>query len=97
MDNIENAMSRLCNRLMGAEQQALDTLNYTLDEMEYLARENPDRDDIRACIEEIKEKVKADESDHWARCNKWAEHFDGIAPAEKDDDESDAEPEKDGE
>lgn len=84
MENIETVMARLCNRLMGAEQQALDTLTYTLDEMEYLAEQNPDRDDIKACIDEIKQKVKADESEHWAICNRWGEHFDGIDTSSDD-------------
>ena len=85
MDNIETAMSRLCNRLMGAEQQALDTLTYTLDEMEYLAQQNPDREDIKNCIEEIKTKIKADEAVHWTIANRWSEHFDGIQTDSEDD------------
>jgi hypothetical protein len=90
MENIDVSMTRLCNRLMGAEQQALDTLTYALDEMEYQAEQHPDRDDIRNCIEEIKNKIKADEAEHWAIANRWGEHFDGIAPDESDsDDESD--------
>jgi hypothetical protein len=70
---------------MGAEQQALDTLTYTIDEMEYIAQQNPEREDIRACIEEIKEKVKADESTHWAIINYWGEHFDGITASDDDE------------
>lgn len=87
MDNIDKSMSRLCNRLMGAEQQALDTLGYSLDEMNYIAEQNPAREDIKSCIEEIKLKVKADESKHWVICNHWGEHFDGIAPKTDDNDD----------
>lgn len=82
MENTDLSMARCCNRLMSAEQQALDALSYALEEMEYLAQQHPDREDIRACIEEIKSKIKADEAKHWAICNHWGEHFDGIAPHE---------------
>lgn len=87
MDNIDKSMSRLCNRLMSAEQQALDTLCYALDEMEYIAQQNPAREDIKACIEEIKTKVKAEESKHWVRLNHWGEHFDGITVDSDDGDD----------
>lgn len=85
--NIDSRMSRLCNRLMGCAQSALDAQNYALEEMEYILNENPDRDDVRACIEEIKAKNKASESENWATANHWAEHFDGIGGEETDDTE----------
>ena len=92
MNNIDTSMARMCNRIMGATQNMLDTLTYTLDEMEYLAQQNPGREDVTACIEEVKTKIKAKESESWVICNRWSEHFDGITPTEddaekKDDDE----------
>lgn len=94
--NIDGVMSRLCNRLMSCAQSALDAQNYALEEMEYILNENPDRDDVRACIEEIKAKNKASESENWATANHWAEHFDGIGgePAEDTDDTEDTEEEE---
>ena len=86
--NIDSRMSRLCNRLMSCAQSVLDTQNFVLEEMEYILNENPDREDIRACIEEIKAKNKASESENWVTANKWSEHFDGIGgePAEDTED-----------
>lgn len=76
--SIDGAMSRLCGRLMSCAQNALDTINYVLEEMELIAGQNPDREDIQACIDEIKAKNKASESQNWATANHWSEHFDGI-------------------
>lgn len=83
--NIDNAMSRLCNRLMSCAQSALDTQQYILEEMEYLSEQNPDREDIKACVEEIKAQNKASESQNWATANSWGEHFDGISETEKEE------------
>jgi hypothetical protein len=92
MSNVDTAMSRLCNRLMGATQNMLDTLTYTLDEMEYLSQQNPGREDIESCIEEVKTKIKAQESSHWVSLNNWGEHFDGVNPEdEKESEESEKE------
>lgn len=76
--SIDGAVSRLCGRLMSTAQNALDAINYALEEMEYIAEQNPDREDIRACIEEIKKQNKGSESANWATANHWSEHFDGI-------------------
>ena len=78
MRSIDTQMSRLCGRLMSTAQNALDAINYALEEMEYIAEQNPDREDIRACIEEIKKQNKGNESANWAAANHWSEHFDGI-------------------
>ena len=53
-NNIDRYMSRLNDRLMASAQQALNDIGYALDEMECIAAEHPERDDIRACVEEIK-------------------------------------------
>lgn len=87
MRSIDSQMSRLCGRLMSTAQNALDAQNYVLEEMEYIADANPDREDIRACIDEIKKQNKASESVNWAAANHWSDHFDGVAG--KDDEASD--------
>lgn len=76
--SIDGTMSRLCGRFMSCAQNALDAQNYALEEMEYLAEQNPDREDIRACIDELKQQNKASESANWATADHWSEHFDGI-------------------
>lgn len=83
-NNIDNRMSRLCGRLMSSSQIARDQIEYILEEMEYIAEANPDREDVRACIEEIKSKNKASESVNWTVGNQWSEHFDGISATEKE-------------
>ncbi len=85
MYSIERSMARLCNRLMENAQTSLNELTYTLDEMAYNAEQNPEREDIQACMQEIKEKIKSSVSEHWAILNKWAEHFDGISEADEED------------
>lgn len=92
--NADSNMSRLCNRLMSSEQSALDTQAYALEEMEYILDQNPDREDIKSCIDEIKKKVKADENEHWIICSRWGEHFDDVAGGEDDDDAKGAEKNK---
>jgi hypothetical protein len=82
--NIDDRMSRLCGRLMSVAQNARDAQEYILEEMEYIAEANPDREDVRACIEEIKSKNKASESVNWTVGNHWSEHFDGISATEKE-------------
>jgi hypothetical protein len=86
--NPDGAMGNLCNRLMASEQEALNTQTYILEDMAVILEHNPGREDIAACIQEIKSKIKADEAQHWAIANHWGEHFDGIAPggADKDGD-----------
>ncbi len=83
-NNIDRYMSRLNDRLMSSAQRALDDIGYTLDEMEQLAAERPEREDIRACIDEIKNGNKATTSEAWAIANRWSEHFDGISGDDKD-------------
>lgn len=76
--SIEGSISRLCGRLMSCAQTAFDTINYVLEEMEFLAEQHPEREDISACIGEIKSQNKANETANWATANHWGEHFDGI-------------------
>lgn len=89
MRSIDSQMSRLCGQLMSTAQNALDAQNYVLDEMEYIAQGNPDREDIRACIDEIKKQNKASESANWAAANHWSDHFDGISGTEGEETEED--------
>lgn len=88
MRNIDTTMSRLCTRLMSTAQSSLDAQQYAIEEMEYLFEQNPDREDIRACIEEIKAKNKANESENWATANHWGEHFDGIGSSDEEENPS---------
>ena len=83
--SIDAQMSRLCGRLMSTAQNALDAMNYALEEMEYIAEAFPEREDVRACIEEIKKQNKASESANWATANHWSEHFDGVAGGSEED------------
>ncbi len=87
--DVDNRMSRLCGRAMSVAQNARDSLEYILEEMEFIVEENPDREDIKACVDEIKTKCKSSESENWAATNKWSEHFDGISTDDSDADESD--------
>lgn len=79
MRTTDNSMSRLCNRLMSCAQQSLDQLQYIIDDMEYTLAQNPEREDIKACIEDVKSKIKANESVNWTTANHWGEHFDSIS------------------
>lgn len=85
-NSIDNRMSRLCGRLMSVAQTARDSAEYILEEMEYVAEANPEREDVRACIDEVKAKIKSGEAENWATANHWSEHFDGISDTEEDDD-----------
>lgn len=89
MYNIEQSMARLCNRLMENAQSSLTELTYILDEMAYNTEQSGQREDIEACMKEIKEKVKSGVAEHWAVLNKWAEHFDGITPPDEEQKETD--------
>lgn len=95
--NIDNVMSRICTRIMSAAQNALEAICYALEEMEYAAEANPDREDIRACIDEIKATNKANESANWAAANHWGEHFDGIGAPEEEAEETAEETEENAE
>lgn len=86
----DNRMSRLCGRAMSVAASARGSLEYVLEEMEYIAEANPEREDIKACVDEIKAKCKASESENWATANHWSEHFDGLGGEEEtDNDEED--------
>ena len=50
------------------------------------------RDDIRACIDEIKNGNKAKASEAWVIANRWSEHFDGISGDDDATDEPKDEP-----
>lgn len=97
MENIDNKMSRLCGRLMSNAQMARDAQEYILEEMQYVAEQNPDREDVRACIEEIKQKCKSAESENWAIGNHWGEHFDGISPVSDKENDTEEQPKDDEE
>lgn len=84
MRTVDNSMSRHCNRLMSNIQQLIDSLAYNLEEMEWLQEQNPEREDIKACIDDIKTKVKAAESTHWVLLNNWSEHFDSVTQGDHD-------------
>lgn len=77
-NNIDRYMSRLNDRLMSSAQQALNDIGYALDEMEMAAENAPEREDIKACIAEVKIKSKKALTECWAAANHWSEHFDGI-------------------
>lgn len=82
--NNDRYMSRLNERLMNTAQYALNDINSVLDEMEMIAENNPDREDIRACIDEIKAKNKKGATESWTIANHWSEHFDGLGGEDTD-------------
>lgn len=90
-NEVDRYMSRANERLMSCAQRTLDELNYILDDMENIAAQSPERDDIRACIDEVKGKTKKAITEAWATANHWSEHFDGLGGDEepvKEDDEA---------
>lgn len=87
MNHIDSYMSRLNDRVMSGAQHAIDELNYALDEMQMEADDNPEREDIKACVAEIKAKSKKALAECWAAANHWSEHFEGLSNGEKTDDD----------
>ena len=83
-NNIDRYMSRLNERLMSCAQRALDEMNYLLDDMNNMAEQHPEREDIRACIDEVKTKNKKAITESWATANHWSEHFDGLGGEDAD-------------
>lgn len=87
--NNDHYMSRLNERVMSCAQHALDELGYVLDEMEMAAENNPGREDIKACVDEVKTKTKKALTECWAAANHWSEHFDGLSKGEPNTEEDD--------
>ena len=87
MNHIDSYMSRLNDSVMSGAQHAIDELNYALDEMQMAADDNPEREDIKACVAEIKAKSKKALAECWAAANHWSEHFEGLSNGEKTDDD----------
>lgn len=87
MNHIDSYMSRLNDRVMSGAQHAIDELNYALDEMQMAADDNPEREDIKACVAEVKAKSKKALAECWAAANHWSEHFEGLSNGEKTDDD----------
>lgn len=86
--NIDRFMSRANERLMSCAQRTLDEVGYVLDDMENIAEQCAEREDIRSCIDEVKGKIKKVATEAWAIANHWSEHFDGLGN-KTDDGESD--------
>lgn len=93
--NIDRYMSQLNERLMSAAQHALDEVGYTLNEIENAVENNPDRDDIKACAAEVKEKTKKAFTECWLTANHWSDHFDGLGGSEDADGDEKDEPTED--
>lgn len=87
-NSIDRYMSRLNERLMSCAQRALDEMNYLLDDMNNIAEQHPEREDILSCIEEIKAKNKKAVTESWATANHWSEHFDGLSTEDAKEEES---------
>lgn len=90
MPNIDRYMSRINERIMSCSQQALDSLGYALDDLNGIAEQNPEREDIRACINDVKTKCKKALTESWATANHWSEHFDGLSEDDADKTEEDS-------
>ena len=82
-NNTDRFLSRVNARIMSCAQRTLDEIGYTLDDLESLAEQHLDRDDILACIAEIKEKGKKAATELWTTANHWSEHFDGLGSEAK--------------
>ncbi|MCM1368277.1 MAG: hypothetical protein NC184_05675 [Roseburia sp.] len=95
-NNIDRYLSRVNERLMSCAQRTLDEIGYILDDLESIADQHPEREDIRACIDDIKGKAKKAATETWATANHWSEHFDGLGDSDtdepKDEPKEDAEP-----
>ncbi len=48
-----------------------------IDEIKVIA-EKTDREDIRECREEVTEKIKHDETEHWEIAAKWGSNFENL-------------------
>ena len=83
-NNTDRFLSRVNARIMSCAQRTLDEIGYTLDDLESLAEQHLDRDDILACIAEIKEKGKKAATELWTTANHWSEHFDGLGGGDTD-------------
>lgn len=80
-NSVDARVSSICERFKSAAQSALDNMAYAIEDLQYIAEANPDREDIQACFAELKATNKANENQNWVTANKWSEHFDGITPA----------------
>ncbi len=89
-NTIESRVASICERFKSAAQSALDSMSYAIEDLEYIAEANPDREDIQACLAELKSTNKANENTNWVTANKWSEHFDGINPVTEEDGEKKA-------
>jgi hypothetical protein len=78
-------LANLCNRLMESEQRAITEQSYALEELTRIA-EASRRDDVLACIDEIKQKVTGDEITHWEIIKGWFTFFSGISTEADDPD-----------
>lgn len=87
-NTIDARVARICERFKSNAQSALNAMAYDIEDLEYIAAENPDREDIQACLAELKATNKAGENTSWVTANKWAEHFDGIESTADGDEES---------
>ncbi len=94
-NELERYMSRANERLMSCAQRTLDELGYILDDMERIADQCPGREDVRACIDEVKVKAKKAMTECWAAANHWSEHFDGLGGNEDTDSGEEDEPTED--
>lgn len=94
-NELERYMSRANERLMSCAQRTLDELGYILDDMERIADQCPGREDVRACIDEVKVKANKAMTECWAAANHWSEHFDGLGGNEDTDSGEEDEPTKD--
>lgn len=90
-NGLDRYMSRANERLMSCAQRTLDELNYIIDDMENIGAQCPEREDIRACIDEIKTKAKKAATESWVAANHWSEHFDGLSGDDDGEDDKSTE------
>lgn len=87
---VESVCSEIMAELMNDAQSTINSLNYKINRLKSIY-EKTGREDIKNCIEEIKENQLADAMKNWETYKGWFEYFSGIPGAdESGDDEDDA-------
>lgn len=90
MRNVDQSMALICERLKSTAQRALDDINFVISYIENIAEGCEGREDILACLSDIKSKIKASENQNWVTALHWCDHFDDIAD-EGDENKSESE------
>lgn len=94
--DINRECSQIMNEFMQIEQESLNRQNNLIQRLEYF-REQTGREDIAAVIQEVKDLIIGDETEHWDVAKSWYEFFAGIEPKQDATDDLNPDLEEDGE